>query len=85
MENRKECLKAGLDPKKVGSIARRLERLCREADIIGISVFCGSSNTLRFNDGEKGGLIVASFFAPNADGGAGDNVEDSEGYLRGEF
>lgn len=85
MANVKECEKVGVDPKKIDSITARFERLCREADKIGVTIFCGSSCSLRYNDGGEGDLILSHLCVSNADGGAGDCNEDEYGYIRGEF
>lgn len=85
--NDDECEAAGLDPKKVLSLARRFERLSKEADAMGLHVFGGSgSGTLRFpdRDGRKTSLIVASICPNGFDGGCGASREDENGLLRGE-
>lgn len=83
----KECSRAGIDPKLVQSISRRLDAVMRDAQKIGISLFCGgSSPTLRFNDSDPSRrlLIVGYCNFNNADGGDGGCCEDDNGLMRGE-
>ena len=84
LANSKECEKAGLDYKIVVSLERRFESLANEANKMGITIFCGSNNSLRFKDGGDGDLIVAHLNVMNCDGGAGDCCKDDDGYIRGE-
>lgn len=82
--NERECEAAGIDPDQVAKIARRLERTMKDADKIGVSLFCGSANTLRARDGAARALVVAELNLHNADGGCGAASEDDDGLIRGE-
>jgi len=85
--NQRECEKAGLDIKKVESIARRLSKAAKEASDIGVHIFGGSgSGSLRFDDRNDNGrnLIIADCLLGMFDGGDGAAMEDDEGFLRGE-
>lgn len=85
--NENECEAAGLDIKKVGSLARRFEKLSKEAHAMGLYVFGGSgSGTLRYSDRDGGNtpLIVASISPNGFDGGCGASRNDGDGLLRGE-
>lgn len=81
----KECEKAGLDIKKVDSIARRISKAAKEAKEIGIEIFGGSgTGTLRYyDDHDKRPLLIADLDGI-FDGGDGAAIEDDEGFLRGE-
>lgn len=82
--NERECEKVGVSTDVVRRFALRFERLCRDANIYGISLFCGSVNSLRFDDGEEQKLILAFLTARNTDGGCGAACERDDGYIRGE-
>jgi len=82
--NEKECNSVGLNTKAVLKIANRLEGVMRDAKKMGVSLFCGGSNTLRFNDGHQQLLVVGHLGFQNADGGDGGCSEDPNGLLRGE-
>lgn len=71
--------RAGLDAKKIESIAARLSRAAREAHALGIKVFGGSgAGTLRIDcDGRP--LIIADLQG-NFDGG--DGAEHHDGDIR---
>ncbi len=71
------CRKAGVDPKKVKSIANRLEKLGKEAEKMGLHIFGGSGNgTLRTSDcGNGRSIIVARICAGHWDGGDGEEYE----------
>ena len=84
MVNRDECEKAGIDRKVVAAIARRIESACRDADKLGITVFMGSFNSLRFHDDGDRELILAHLHVFNCDGGDGGSYRDTDGYERGE-
>ena len=84
-----ECEFAGLDPKKVASIARRISRAAQEARALGITVFGGSgSGTLRwhaeYSDRNDQGPIVLAELDGCFDGGDGSTHTDADGFLRGE-
>lgn len=79
-----ECRAAGIDPNSVESIRKRLERVCRDAEKLDISVFMGSGCTLRADDGSIRKLILADLNISNGDGGDGGYKEDEDGLLRGE-
>lgn len=82
-----ECAFAGLDQKKVTSIARRISRAALDARALGLTVFGGSGlGTLRFNDtifGGAGQLIIADLDG-SFDGGDGACLPSDDGLLRGE-
>lgn len=80
-----ECEAAGLDPAEVERIARGLSRYARQAEKLGITIFGGSSGTLRFADrlDNDGDLILASLDG-TYDGGDGAYRPDTDGLLRGE-
>lgn len=88
MVNEDECRKAGLDIKKVASIARRISKAAREAEEIGIIIFGGSgSGSLRFNDKPdelEGRPLVLAYLDGCIDGGDGACWEDDDGLMRGE-
>jgi hypothetical protein len=82
--NEDECAAAGIDPKKIASIARRIERAAVEARALGVQVFGGSgSASLRFDDGERHMLILANIDG-NWSGGCGAEMSDAAGLMRGE-
>lgn len=77
----RECLAAGLDPKTVARLARRLNAIGKECQKHGITVFGGSgTGDLRTHDG----LIVATMATGHWDGGDGAACEDANGLLWGE-
>jgi hypothetical protein len=82
--NYRECKKAGIDPKAVGKILKRLNRVMRDAGELGLDLFCGSANSLRARDNKERSLIVGHPDFNNADGGCGAVSEDEEGLMRGE-
>ena len=66
--NERECEAAGIDPVRVRNLAKRLERIGREMQRLGIGVFGGSgTGTLRGTDN----LILASIDAGHWDGKLG--------------
>ena len=79
-----ECKRAGVDPKHVSAIAKRIERACYDANKLGITVFMGSNSTLRFNDGHERPLILADLKGSNLDGGDGAYNNLVDGFHRGE-
>jgi hypothetical protein len=85
MANLKECKAAGIDHCLVEKLRYRLERVFRDADKIGVSVFIGSECSLRSKDLMFGDLILCDLHAPNGEGGAGYSTKDADGLLRGEL
>lgn len=85
-----ECARAGLDPKKVASIARRIAAAAKDAKDLGLTVFGGSgSGSLRWHDPMSnnprlGPLVVAHMPGGNFDGGDGAEHPDEYGLMRGE-
>lgn len=85
-----ECERAGLDPRKVASIARRLSAAAKDAKALGLTIFGGSGmGSLRWhdpyeNDPRKGPLVVAHLAGGNFDGGDGAEHPDDFGLMRGE-
>lgn len=81
-----ECRAAGIDPKAVAAIARRLERAAKDASRLGLRVFGGSGGgDLRTNSQSvhERPLILAQMNG-SWDGGDGSASDDEEGLLRGE-
>ena len=82
--NYDECRAAGLDPKKVESISRRMSKIAMEAESMGIVFFGSGEGTLRFRDcDDKGDLIIGGMDGV-FDGGAGDERDYGDGLIRGE-
>lgn len=87
----RECDAAGQDPAKVARLARRLRKIARECEDLGITIFGGAhSGDLRAAEANKlrrglsdRMLILASVPGP-FDGGDGGSVPDEDGLLRGE-
>ena len=82
--NLDEIEAAGLDPKTVESIARRIERVAMEADALGITIFGGSSSSLRFDDRSPLGPLILTHLKGSFDGGCGAYAETSDGLIPGE-
>jgi hypothetical protein len=82
--NEKECEKAGLDIKKVRSIASRISKAAKEAGELGIEVFGGSCGELRYRDDENLGALKIAFLDGVFEGGCGGDQDWGDGYLRGE-
>lgn len=84
--NEKECKKAGLDIKKVESIARRISKAAKEAEEMGIEIFGGGSGIgeLRYKDNMKIGSLKLASLDGCFDGGDGGEQDWGDGYLRGE-
>lgn len=82
-----ECRAQGVDPKKVRSIAMRLERAARDAQKLGLLVFGGAhSGSIRGDDDPKrsmGRLILADV-SGSWDGGDGGACPAEDGLMRGE-
>ena len=79
-----ECIKAGLNIKKVKSIARRLSRAAKEAQDLEIQIFGGASGELRFRDSEKKGALKIAKLDGFFEGGDGADCDWGDGFLRGE-
>jgi len=81
------CLLAGVDPKEVERIAKGIEKYAKQAQKLKITVFGGSSGTLRFDDNpteaENRSIILAEMQG-KWDGGCGAGWEDDDRILRGE-
>ena len=82
--NKEECVKAGIDIKKVESIARRISKAAQEARELNIIVYGGGDGSLRFYDSKVCGPLVLAQLDGSFDGGDGGSTPDEEGYLRGE-
>lgn len=81
-----ECRAAGVDPKAVAAIARRIERAAKDANRLGLKIFGGSgSGDIRTsaNSISDRPLILAQMEGP-WDGGDGGASTDGDGLLRGE-
>lgn len=86
--NEDEIAAAGLNPRVVKDIARRLENAARKAHKHRISIFVGSGSAqLRFDDLQvnAGDLILAQISEGSWDDGDGQAVEGIDGLLRGEY
>jgi hypothetical protein len=89
--NPDECRAAGIDPKIVNSLARRLQSITDEAEVLGITLFGGAGGgSLRFRPKSAskvhdplGALILASVSGP-WDGGDGGYGPATDGLIRGE-
>lgn len=71
------CKAAGVDPMKVESLAKRLEKLGREASKMGLFIFGGSgSGTLRTRESYGNRNIVVASFGEGSewDGGDGSTI-----------
>lgn len=87
-----ECVAAGLDPKKVASIARRLDRAAKDATALGLTVFGGSgSGSLRCSGSALGyqagvhcGPLIVADLDGSWDGGDGGFGPGPDGLQRGE-
>lgn len=80
------CKAAGIDPKKVESLARRLDKLGKQAEKMGLFIFGGSgAGTLRTNEEYEHGQIVVGFIGGGGtwDGGDG-GVREIDGVQYGE-
>lgn len=83
--NEDECEAAGIDAKKVESLARRYAALARESKKLGVYVFGGSGlGTIRHYHTNDQPLILASITPYGFDGGCGATRTDDDGLLRGE-
>ena len=82
--NYPECTIANIIPEKALRLAARMERIGRDAQKLGVVIFCGCGNDIRFyQKGNDRALILASFIGP-FNGGAGDTFKGDDGLLRGE-
>jgi hypothetical protein len=83
--NEAECEAAGIDTKKVESLARRFAALAKESHALGVYVFGGSgSGTIRPIRHNERPLILASITSSGFDGGDGATRTDEDGLLHGE-
>lgn len=85
--NHDECRLAGINPRDVERIGTAIEKICRDADRLGISIFMGSACSLRESRSDGGNyrkLILANLSIPNGDGGCGAEFPDEDGMVRGE-
>jgi hypothetical protein len=81
----KSCDLAGVDRKKVASIARRIDRAMADLDVLGLTLFGGTwSATIRADIPGKREIILASLDGCATSGGCGAQSEDAEGIMRGE-
>lgn len=71
------CIAANVDPMKVESLAKRLEKLGKEAEKMGLHIFGGSgAGSLRTNECVNDrSIVVAHICAGHWDGGDGHEVE----------
>ena len=84
-----ECIAAGLDPKRVNTLAQRLSAVARDAKKMGLTIFGGSgTGTLRINDKPHDSYsrpLVVAILDGHWDGGDGGyGVRDEDGLMRGE-
>lgn len=83
--NEAECAAAGLDPKVVRSIARRLSKAAKEAQKLGITIFGGSgTGSLRFSDDPRKSALEIAYLDGTFDGGDGAEHDWGDGLIRGE-
>lgn len=80
------CKAAGVDPMKVESIARRLDKLGREAEKMGLFIFGGSgSGTLRTQESYNNRNIVVASFGSGGEWDGGDGATTTiDGVMYGE-
>jgi len=86
MAYKKECEKVGLDPKDIDRLRKRLERWIKDANRMGVTLFGGSSISLRFEgdrDADDRPLILSDVWG-HVEGGDGSYSEAPDGYVRGE-
>jgi hypothetical protein len=82
--NYPECAAADVVPAKALRLAERMERIGRDARKLGVTIFCGSANDIRFHQiGNDRPLILVTFLGP-FDGGDGSAWRDKDGLIRGE-
>ena len=85
MANIKECDYVNIDPKVVERFESRIARLLKDMDKYGLSLFCGSSGSIRYYHRESGrSVVVGAFRGDNHDGGDGAAREDDDGIEVGE-
>ena len=87
MAEHRECEYFGIDPKIVEAFERRIKRLLSDMEKHELSLFLGSTCSIRANDyNENHQLIVAVFNARNVSGGCGacSTSFTDDGMLRGE-
>jgi hypothetical protein len=82
--NEAECLAAGIDPRRVGSIARRIERAALEAQALGVQIFGGSDGSLRYYGLDHSRPLILADMSGNWSGGDGSAGPDEDGLMRGE-
>jgi len=81
-----ECIAAGVDLKKLESLANRMERLGIEADKLGVHIFGGSgTGNIRMLRHEDAPLILYNCSHGCFDGGDGAQTLDDQGLLVGEW
>jgi hypothetical protein len=70
------CKSCGLDPKRVRSIATRISKAAKEADAMGLTVFGGSTGSLRYSDVplQGPGNSEVAILDGSFDGGDGGDV-----------
>jgi len=83
--NDNEIAFAGLDSKRVLSLARRLSIAAIEAQNMGIKIFGGSgTGSLRFDTNDGRAALVIAKLDGNFDGGDGQEMRDDKDLWRGE-
>ena len=89
--NERECDAAGLDPKVVARLARRIEKAAKECAALGITVFGGAhSGDLRALEANIGRHtiydrpLILAHMGGAWDGGDGGGSIDENGLNRGE-
>jgi len=84
--NEEECEKAGVDVRRVASIARRISRAALEAQTMGIQIFGGDCGELRFDEGNNKGALKLASLDGSFDGGDGaEDPHNTDGFMRGEY
>jgi hypothetical protein len=89
--NDRECDAAGLDPKVVERLARRIEKCAKECQALGITIFGGAhSGDLRADEANRGARrvnerqLILAHMEGAWDGGDGGSNQDENGLQRGE-
>lgn len=80
-----ECKAAGVDIRKIESIARRISKAGKEAAAMGVNIFGGSgTGSLRFDDRSGKGSLILAGLDGIFDGGDGAVMLDDTDLERGE-
>ena len=82
----KECEHIGIEIKVVERFEKRIEKLLKDMDKHGLSLFCGSCGSIRYcaDTLNNTPLIVGDIHGTNHDGGDGSYRIAEDGLMRGE-